>query len=73
MEKLKSVYRYRTCLMHRLTAEKGVHQFMYFLLMNTNCCLLMHKCISIEMGSNVYAIEGGVRIGFHFNKKCVHT
>ncbi len=45
------------CLIHRLTSRKGVHQFIYFLLMNTFCCLLMHKCISISMGSNAYTSE----------------
>ena len=34
-------------LYHRLTAEKGVHQFRYLLLMNTYCCLLVHVCISV--------------------------
>ncbi len=44
-----------TCqIIHRLTPEKGAHQFRYFLLMNTYWCLLMHKCISIYVGSNVY-------------------
>ncbi len=27
------------------TSTKDVHQFRYFLLMNTYCCLLMYKCI----------------------------
>ncbi len=44
------------CPMHWLTPEKGVHQFRYFLLVNTYCCLLMHECIFIKIGSNAYTI-----------------
>ena len=58
---------------HWLKAEKDVHQFRYFLLMNTYCCLLMHMkihtcmsrqqlivCVSINWDKQL--IEFGARI-----------
>ncbi len=41
---------YHLCT-HWLTSEKCVHQFRYFLLVNSYCCLLMHKFISQQTGS----------------------
>ncbi len=60
---------------HWLTAEKGVHQFRYFLLMNTYCCLLMHVCIFMENIRWTNELDPmrtlshlAVRIGSHLNK-----
>ncbi len=47
---------------------KGVHQLRYFLLMNTYCCLLMHKCICIKWDPMRTPMNDGVRIGSHFHK-----
>ena len=46
--------------------KTGVPEFRYFLIMKTCCCLLMHVCIFMEMGSNTSPFIGEC-IGSHLN------